>query len=119
MLVHLLIKLKHISISSLDKVEILSMPFHLVRNLRYLVVDNFRDSARSVNCMKRLGVTYVLNAALGKDLYHVNTNHVMYERANIHFLGIEATDFINCDLSKHFFSAADFIHAGVTSGGGR
>jgi hypothetical protein len=69
--------------------------------------------------MKRLSVTHVLNAALGKDMFHVNTNHVMYNRANIKFLGIEATDFINCDLSKHFVSAADFIEEGIQSGGMR
>uniref|UniRef100_A0A0B7BA16 Dual specificity protein phosphatase n=2 Tax=Arion vulgaris TaxID=1028688 RepID=A0A0B7BA16_9EUPU len=75
------------------------------------------DSARSVNCMIRLAVTHVLNAALGEDRFHVNTNSDTYKRANIQFLGIEATDFINCDLSKHFVLAADFIQSGLQGGG--
>ncbi|BFZ03904.1 hypothetical protein BsWGS_06943 [Bradybaena similaris] len=75
------------------------------------------DSAQSLNCMKRLGVTHVLNAAQGTDIFHVNTDHATYKRANIHFLGIEATDFVNCDLSKHFVPAADFIEAALQAGG--
>ncbi|GFO12758.1 dual specificity protein phosphatase 3 [Plakobranchus ocellatus] len=75
------------------------------------------DSASSVNCMKRLGITHVLNAALGKDAFHVNTNHVMYRKAGMEFLGIEATDFLNYDMSKHFNVAVDFIETGVQSGG--
>ena len=67
--------------------------------------------------MKGLGITHVLNAALGKDAFHVNTNHVMYRKAGIDFLGIEATDFINYDISKHFDKAVEFIEAGVESGG--
>ncbi|XP_059144831.1 dual specificity protein phosphatase 3-like isoform X2 [Physella acuta] len=67
--------------------------------------------------MKRLGVTHVLNSALGKDAYHVNTNHVMYKKKDIEFLGIEATDFINCNLSKYFNTASNFIQEGVSGGG--
>ncbi|CAL1541514.1 unnamed protein product [Lymnaea stagnalis] len=74
-------------------------------------------SAKSIHCMLQLKVTHVLNAALGKDAYHVNTNHVMYNKKNIQFLGIEATDFINCDMSKYFYMASDFIENGLKGGG--
>ncbi|RUS77048.1 hypothetical protein EGW08_015185 [Elysia chlorotica] len=75
------------------------------------------DSACSVNRMKGLGISHVLNSALGKDAFHVNTNHVMYRKAGIEFLGIAATDFMNYDMSRHFDKAVEFIQAGVGSGG--
>ncbi|GFR76992.1 dual specificity protein phosphatase 3 [Elysia marginata] len=75
------------------------------------------DSACSINRMKGLGITHVLNAALGKDAFHVNTNHVMYRKAGIHFLGIEATDFINYNMTKHFEKAVDFIESAVEAAG--
>lgn len=85
------------------------------------VVDNVfigeGDSAMRVNCMKKLEVTHVLNAALGKDRYHVNSNHVMYQKHGIEFFGIEATDFMNCDLSKHFDVTSNFIDKGLETGG--
>ncbi|XP_005108873.1 uncharacterized protein LOC101845577 [Aplysia californica] len=75
------------------------------------------DSAKRIGCMKRLRVTHVLNAALGKTAFHVNTNHVMYQRSNIQFLGIPATDMMNYDLSQHFQQAAEFIEAGLSCHG--
>lgn len=66
--------------------------------------------------MVDLGVTHILNAALGKSPNHVNTNHVMYRRHNIAFLGIQATDFMNFDLSVYFKEAADFIEEGLEKG---
>ena len=67
--------------------------------------------------MKRLGITHVLNAAHGKGQFQVNTNHVMYRRSDIHFLGLPAIDFINQDLRKYFDESIDFIHSAVSSGG--
>ncbi|CAG5123930.1 unnamed protein product [Candidula unifasciata] len=75
------------------------------------------DSAQSISCMRRLGVTHVLNAAQGTDIFHVNTSQATYTRAKLYFLGIEATDFINFDLSKHFLTAANFIEAALQAGG--
>ncbi|XP_055899110.1 serine/threonine/tyrosine-interacting-like protein 2 [Biomphalaria glabrata] len=75
------------------------------------------DTAKNVTTMKQLGVTHVLNTALGKDAFHVNTNHVMYQRKGIKFLGLEATDAMHFDMTKYFYPAADFIHEGLTSGG--
>ena len=67
--------------------------------------------------MKRLGITHVLNAALGKSQFHVNTNFVMYKRSNIEFLGIEATDAIFQDLTKFFDKSIDFIDGALSSKG--
>ncbi|KAK7491423.1 hypothetical protein BaRGS_00017252 [Batillaria attramentaria] len=74
------------------------------------------DAARQVISMRDLGVTHIVNAALGKSPYHVNTNHVMYRRHNIAFMGIEATDFMNFDLTPFFRPAADFIEEGLEKG---
>ena len=75
-----------------------------------------RDIAMNLAALRDLGVTHVLNASLGKSAYHVNTNHVMYRKRNISFLGIEATDFMNFDLSPFFQQAADFIEEGLKDG---
>lgn len=74
------------------------------------------DMAQKLVAMRTLGITHVLNAALGKTQYHVNTNHVMYKKRNIDFLGIEATDFMNFDLTPFFQKAADFIEEGLKEG---
>ncbi|KAH9518822.1 Dual specificity protein phosphatase 3 [Bulinus truncatus] len=74
------------------------------------------DAAKNISYMKKLGITHVLNAALGKDAYHVNTNHVMYQKKGIKFLGIEATDMMNFDMAKYFYAASDFIQEGITIG---
>ena len=75
-----------------------------------------REIAQKLVALRDLGVTHVLNAAQGKSKYHVNTNHVKYRTHNISFLGIEATDFMNFDLSPFFQQAADFIEEGLKDG---
>lgn len=68
--------------------------------------------------LQRLGVTHVLNTAEGKDDgYHVHTNHVMYRRVGMDYLGIPATDIISFNLTKYFEKCADFIDAALEAGG--
>ncbi|KAL8583850.1 hypothetical protein ACOMHN_040319 [Nucella lapillus] len=74
------------------------------------------EMAKKLVAMRDMGVTHMLNAALGKTQYHVNTNHVMYKKRGINFLGIEATDFMNFDLTPFFHQAADFIEEGLKEG---
>lgn len=74
------------------------------------------EVAQKFVTLRDLGVSHILNAAMGKTQFHVNTNHVMYRRRNITFLGIEATDFMNFDLSPYFLKAADFIEEGLREG---
>lgn len=67
--------------------------------------------------LRNMGITHLLNTAQGKSNYHVNANHVMYRKVNIEYLGIEATDQMNFDLSVYFQKGADFIEKGLNSGG--
>ncbi|XP_076442865.1 dual specificity protein phosphatase 3-like [Babylonia areolata] len=74
------------------------------------------DSAQKLVLMGNLGVTHVLNAAVGNTKYHVNTNVEKYKKHNISFMGIEATDFMNFDLSPFFGQAADYIADSLKEG---
>ena len=76
-----------------------------------------RDAATDFHFLKKKNIRYVLNAALGKDIYHVNTNHVMYAKEGIQFLGIEAEDMKQFHLDKYFEKAAEFIHKAYVSNG--
>lgn len=75
-----------------------------------------RETAQMLVSLRDLGVTHVLNAAQGNSRYHVNTNCVKYKKHNVSFLGIEATDFMNFDMSPFFQQAADFIEEGLKDG---
>ena len=75
-----------------------------------------RETAQMLVSLMDLGVTHVLNAAQGNSRYHVNTSPVKYQKHNISFLGIEATDFMNFDMSPFFQQAADFIEEGLKDG---
>ncbi|XP_043556954.1 serine/threonine/tyrosine-interacting-like protein 2 isoform X1 [Chiloscyllium plagiosum] len=56
--------------------------------------------------LKRLGITHILNAAHGTGVY---TKTDFYAKMEIQYLGIEADDFPDFDLSKHFRKAAEFM----------
>ncbi|ESP04713.1 hypothetical protein LOTGIDRAFT_135743 [Lottia gigantea] len=73
--------------------------------------------AKSPSTLKKLRITHILNTALGKTRYHVNSNHVMYRKYDIQFKGIEATDQMNFDLSLYFYSCAEFIHDALQKDG--
>ncbi|KAK7098584.1 dual specificity protein phosphatase 3-like [Littorina saxatilis] len=74
------------------------------------------ETAQKRVLLRDLGVTHVLNAALGKSNFHVNTNHDMYRKRNMSFLGVEATDFMNFNMTPFFQQAAAFIEEGLHSG---
>ena len=78
---------------------------------------DFSSIALSRVGLRDLGITHLLNMAQGKSNYHVNANHVMYRKVNIEYLGMEATDQMNFDLSVYFEKGADFIEKGLSSGG--
>lgn len=60
----------------------------------------------------------MLNTAEGKDDgYHVHTNHVMYKKVEIEYLGIPASDFRTFNLSKYFQKCADYIDSALADGG--
>lgn len=45
------------------------------------------DAARNVLGLQSKHFTHILNTALGKGRYHSDTNHVMYEKVGIKFMG--------------------------------
>lgn len=60
----------------------------------------------------------MLNAAEGKDDgYHVHTNHVMYRKVDMDYLGVQADDMMTFDLSKHFDKCADYIETALNNNG--
>ena len=77
-----------------------------------------RSIAKSRSQLQHLGITHIVNTAQGKDDgFHVHTNHVMYSRVNIAYLGIEATDMSSFNMSKYFDKCADYIDQALQSGG--
>lgn len=67
--------------------------------------------------LRRMGITHVLNAALGKSNFHVNSNHVMYRKVHIEFLGVEAVDANYFQIHPFFEQCADFIETALKKGG--
>ncbi|XP_076355040.1 dual specificity protein phosphatase 3-like isoform X2 [Tachypleus tridentatus] len=69
--------------------------------------------------LRRLRVTYVLNAAQGKDKWYnlINTSPAFYKDTGIEYMGVEAIDMSSFNLEPYFQEAADFIEKGLDSGG--
>lgn len=59
--------------------------------------------------LRDLGITHVVNTAMGKGQCYVNTNHVMFQKVGIKFYGFEAMDMLNFQLTPFFEKSADFI----------
>lgn len=76
-------------------------------------------TALCVMKLKSMGITHVLNAAMGKDASFglINTSPSFYAASGIKFLGIEAYDMQCFDISPFFNQAADFIDSAITTGG--
>ncbi|XP_072901426.1 serine/threonine/tyrosine-interacting-like protein 2 isoform X1 [Hemitrygon akajei] len=65
-----------------------------------------KSAAVNKGRLKRLGITHILNAAHGTGVY---TSKAFYTGLEIEYLGIEADDFPDFDLSKYFRKAAEFM----------
>lgn len=84
-----------------------------------------RFAAKDIDNLKRLGITHVLNAAFVSSRTHyydygiVNTDSDWYSVRNYEceFLGIDAIDNPEYDLSQFFEDAADFIDNARSSNG--
>lgn len=64
-----------------------------------------------------LGITHLLNAAEGKKFGFVNTNEKYYSDTTIKYLGLPLADFFTTDISKYFYTVANFIDEAVSTGG--
>ncbi|XP_064476397.1 dual specificity protein phosphatase 3-like [Ornithodoros turicata] len=76
-------------------------------------------TAMCTGLLRRLGITHVLNAAMGSDRSYclINTNPAFYKPSGIKFHGVEALDLMSFRLDPYFEECADFIADGLASGG--
>uniref|UniRef100_A0A673NBI9 Dual specificity phosphatase 27 n=1 Tax=Sinocyclocheilus rhinocerous TaxID=307959 RepID=A0A673NBI9_9TELE len=72
------------------------------------VWPNIAEKSVAMNkaCLKRLGITRVVNAAHGTGVY---TGEVFYQGMNITYMGIEVDDFPDADISSYFRTCAEFL----------
>jgi len=64
-----------------------------------------------------LGITHILNAAEGKRFGFVNTNNNYYSDTTIKYLGLPIKDLPTTDISKYFYTAANFIDEAISTRG--
>ncbi|MGH0116735.1 UNVERIFIED_CONTAM: hypothetical protein FKN15_021283 [Acipenser sinensis] len=74
-------------------------------------------TARDKGTLLNLGITHIVNAAHG--IYHINTGAKHYSGTQMHYLGVEADDDPEFDLSPFFYPTAKFIRAGLNSPKGK
>ncbi|XP_061624623.1 dual specificity protein phosphatase 26-like [Phyllopteryx taeniolatus] len=72
-----------------------------------------QHSAENRNDLSRHGITHILNAAHSKRQECPD----IYQEMHISYMGIEANDSCNFDMSVNFQAAADFIHMALRRGG--
>ncbi|MGH0134636.1 UNVERIFIED_CONTAM: hypothetical protein FKN15_029716, partial [Acipenser sinensis] len=70
-------------------------------------------AARDKRTLLNLGITHIVNAAQG--IYQVNTRAKYYRDMQMHYLGVEADDEPEFDMSPFFYPTAKFISAGLGS----
>ncbi|XP_041116976.1 dual specificity protein phosphatase 13-like [Polyodon spathula] len=70
-------------------------------------------AARDKRTLLNLGITHIVNAAQG--ICQVNTGAKYYRDTQMHYLGVEADDEPEFDLSPFFYPTAKFISAGLGS----
>ncbi|XP_074660999.1 dual specificity protein phosphatase 3-like [Tubulanus polymorphus] len=73
--------------------------------------------ARNHGELKCIGITHIMNAALGRGPYCVRTGPSLYKNLGIEFIGFEAIDATAFDLSQYFYEAADFIENALRENG--
>lgn len=85
----------------------------------YIAVSvlRYRATAKNKKYLKILGITHLLNAAEGKRYGFVNTDKDYYADTAIKYLGLPLADLFTTDISKYFYTAADFIDDAVSTRG--
>lgn len=64
-----------------------------------------------------LGITHLFNVAEGKRFGFVNTDNNYYTDTTIKYLGLPIRDLPTEDISKYFYTAANFIDEAVSARG--
>lgn len=76
--------------------------------------------ARDVRALAELGVTHVLNAAVGVDsVRYVDTSELYYlaRKHRCKFMGIPASDIQSFQLAPYFHETSEFIADGLRNPG--
>ncbi|MBN3283969.1 DS13B phosphatase, partial [Polyodon spathula] len=81
--------------------------------LKQLLDLDIQYAARDKRTLLNLGITHIVNAAQG--ICQVNTGAKYYRDTQMHYLGVEADDEPEFDLSPFFYPTAKFISAGLGS----
>ncbi|XP_017884970.1 dual specificity protein phosphatase 3-like isoform X2 [Ceratina calcarata] len=74
-------------------------------------------TAKNKKYLQILGITHLLNCAEGKRFGFVNTDRSYYHDTSIRYLGLPLADVFTTDISKYFYTAAEFIDDAVSRGG--
>ncbi|XP_076161561.1 dual specificity protein phosphatase 3 isoform X2 [Ptiloglossa arizonensis] len=74
-------------------------------------------TAKNKLYLNKLGITHLLNCAAGQGFGFANTGKNFYQDTTIRYLGLPLSDFITTDISKYFYTAAEFIDEAVSTGG--
>ncbi|XP_036143734.1 dual specificity protein phosphatase 3 isoform X2 [Monomorium pharaonis] len=74
-------------------------------------------TAKNKRYLETLGITHLLNAAEGKRFGFVNTTNSYYADTAIKYFGLPIQDLPIEDISKHFYTAANFIDEAVSTKG--
>lgn len=81
------------------------------------MVSLYRETAKNKKYLEMLGITHLLNAAEGRRFGFVNTDSNYYADTAIKYYGIPVTDLPTADISKYFYTVADFIDEAMSTGG--
>ncbi|KAL3860210.1 hypothetical protein ACJMK2_010366 [Sinanodonta woodiana] len=73
--------------------------------------------ARNKPQLQAIGITHILNCAMGAKFNQVNTNADYYSMAGIQFMGIKAQDSPTYNMMPHFRPCAEYIDKALKSGG--
>nr|XP_031829570.1 dual specificity protein phosphatase 3 isoform X1 [Nomia melanderi] len=74
-------------------------------------------TAKNKKYLQMLGITHLLNCAEGKRFGFVNTDANYYKDTTIKYVGLPLADLCSTDISKYFYTAADFIDEAVSADG--
>lgn len=84
---------------------------------QFFLLQNFRKIAKDKEELKKIGITHVVNCAKGSRPGQIDTDASFFKDVEIQFLGLQAKDILNYDISKHFEKAANFIDQALSKGG--
>ncbi|XP_033336393.2 dual specificity protein phosphatase 3 isoform X1 [Megalopta genalis] len=75
------------------------------------------ETAKNKKYLEMLGITHLLNCAEGNRFGFVNTGANYYKDITIKYIGLPLADLFTTDISKYFYTAADFIDEAISTGG--